>query len=150
MIYTILHELKPLVGALFPLRLRQLQNMISEHFNSIFWPRQCCTSDDPSIQRFGWSKRRWFEPMCEREDEYLLLFVFRISSKTLDKQIVLYHSELTVPRCSSGTVTTRLILLKKQATICIELLLPRTTFVGFGSSSKNHTVDYCFVSGSYS
>ena len=26
---------------------------------------------------------------------------------------------------------------------------PQTTFVGFGSSSKTHTVDYCFVSGSY-
>ena len=36
----------------------------------------------------------------------LLLFVFRISPKTLGKQIVVYHSELTVLWCSSRTVAT--------------------------------------------
>ena len=30
-----------------------------------------------------------------------------------------------------------------------EVLLPRITFFGFGSSSKTYTVDCCFVSGSY-
>ena len=35
-----------------------------------------------------------------------LFFVFLISPKTLGKQIVVYHSELTVLRCLSGTVAT--------------------------------------------
>ncbi|GFT74702.1 hypothetical protein NPIL_168241 [Nephila pilipes] len=37
---------------------------------------------------------------------------------------------------------------KKQAIICFDVLLPRTTFVVFASSWKTHTVDCCFVSGS--
>ena len=43
-----------------------------------------------------------------------LLFVFRISPKTLGKQIVVYHWELTVLRCSSGTVATWSVLQKKR------------------------------------
>ena len=78
----------------------------------------------------------------------LLLFVFRISPKISGKQIVVYHSELTVLRCSSETVATWPVLPKKQATICFKLLLPGTTFVGFGSSSNTLTVYCCFVSGS--
>ena len=53
------------------------------------------------------------------------------------------------PTMLSGTVATWPVLPKKHAIICFEVLLPRTTFVGFGSSSKTHTVDCCFVSGSY-
>ena len=34
------HALKPLVKALFPLRLRHFQNMVFERFNSIFWRRK--------------------------------------------------------------------------------------------------------------
>lgn len=110
-------------------------------------PSQGCTADDPSIRRFGRSKRRWFEPMCTMIR--LLLLVFRISSKISGKQMVVYHSELIILRCSSRTVATWPVLPKKQATICFEVLFPRTTFVGFGSFWKTHTVDYCFVSGSY-
>ena len=36
-------------------------------------------------------------------------------------------------------------LQKKPATICFDVLLPRTTFVGFGLSSKTHMVDCCFI-----
>ena len=68
----------------------------------------------------------------------LLLFVFRISPKNLGKEIVVYHSEWTAIRCSSGTVATWPVLPKKQATICFEVLLSRTTFVGFGSSSNTN------------
>ena len=52
-------------------------------------------------------------------------------------------------RCSSGTVATWPYLSKKQATICFEVLLPWTTFVGFGSSSQTYTVECCLVSDSY-
>ena len=75
------------------------------------------------------------------------LFVFRISPKTLGKQIVVNHSELTVLRYS--TVASLAVLPKKQVTICFQVLLPRTSFVEFGSSSTTRTVDYSFASGLY-
>ena len=62
---------------------------------------------------------------------------------------MVYHSELTVLRCSSGTVTTWPALQKKQATIGFEVICPQITFVGLGLGSKAYTVDCCFVSGSY-
>ena len=60
------------------------------------------------------------------------------------KEIVVYHSELTVQCCSSGTVATWPVLPKKQATICFEVIFPQTAFVGFDFCSKIHTVDYWF------
>ena len=71
----------------------------------------------------------------------ILLFIFRISPRTLGKQIVVSHSEFTVQRCSSGTVATWPALPKKQSTICFEVNFSQTTFVGFGSGSKTHTVE---------
>ena len=59
---------------------------------------------------------------------------FLISWKITDKQMVVYHSELTVLRCSSSTIVTCPVFPKKQAIICLEVLSERTTFVGFGSS----------------
>ena len=50
------------------------------------------------------------------------------------KQMVVYHSELTALRCSSGTFATCPVFLKKQAIICLEVLCKRATFIGFGSS----------------
>ena len=38
-------------------------------------------------------------------------------------------------------------VLKKQATICFEVLLPRTSFARFGSTSKTHTVILLFCFG---
>ena len=35
-----------------------------------------------------------------------------------------------------------------QATICFKMGFPQTSFVGFGSCSKTHMIDCCFVSGS--
>ena len=65
----------------------------------------------------------------------LLLLIFRISPKTLGKKIVVYYSELTMLRFSSGRVATSLVLPMKRVTICFEVLLPQTTFGGFGSGS---------------
>ena len=79
----------------------------------------------------------------------LHLFDFRISRKTSGTQIVVCHSELTVLHCSRGIFATEAVLSKKQASICVEVFAPRTSFIRFGSSSKTHTVDCCFVSGSY-
>ena len=79
----------------------------------------------------------------------LFFCFFRISPMTSGKQMVVYHSELTVLRFSSTTDATWPLMPKKQAIICFDVLLPRTTFVGFASSWKTHTVDCCFVSGSY-
>ena len=75
--------------------------------------------------------------------------VFRISPKTLGKQIVVYHLELTVLRCSSATVVTWPVLLQKRATICFEIIFTQTTFIGFGSGSKTHMMNCFFVSGLY-
>ena len=72
-----------------------------------------------------------------------LLYVFFFFFKSLGRQIVWYDSELTVRRCSSGTVAIWPVLNKKQAIICFQVLLPRITFVGFGSTSKTHTVHRC-------
>ena len=78
--YTFACAQKPLVEALFPLRLRHRQNMIRSGDENrcpcIFswyagikrshWMQsQGCTADEPSIRHFSRSKRRWFEPMCE-------------------------------------------------------------------------------------
>ena len=63
--------------------------------------------------------------------------VFLISWKATGKQMVVYHTELTVPRCSSGTIATCPVFpkkkKKKQAIICLEVLRARATFVGFDS-----------------
>ena len=80
---------------------------------------QGCTANDPSIR---------FEPMCE-SSHCLLLFVFRISPKTLGKVIVVFHSELTVLWWSIGTVATWPVLQKKQVTICFKVIFPRKSFV---------------------
>ena len=72
----------------------------------------------------------WFEAMSWWTMIRLLLFGFRISPKTLDKQIMVYHPEWTVLRFSIGTIATWPILPQKHAK-CFEVLLPRTTFVEF-------------------
>ena len=79
----------------------------------------------------------------------LLRFVFLISWMTTGRQMVVYHSELTVLRCSSGTIATCPVFPKKQAIICLEVLRAWTTFLGFGSSWNTHTVDCCLLLGSY-
>ena len=119
--------------ALFPLRLRNLQDMVFERFNSIFWRRKSSTTHFLSwcaaMKRSHWTMIP------------LLLFVFRIWPKILDKQIVVYHSELSVLWCSSASVATWPVLSRKPAIICFEVIFPQTTFVAFGSGSKTHTVD---------
>ena len=60
--------------------------------------------------------------------------VFPISWKTTGKQMVVYHSELTVQRCSSITIATCPVFPKKRAIICLEVLRARATTVRFGSS----------------
>ena len=75
--------------------------------------------------------------------------VFLISCKTTGKQMVVYHSELTVLRYSSGTIATCPGFSKKQAIICLEVLRARATLIGFGSSWNTHAVDCCLFSGSY-
>ena len=69
---------------------------------------------------------------------HLLRLVFLISWKTTGKQMIAYHLELTVLRCSSGTIATCQVFPKKQAIICLEALRARATFAGFGSSWNTH------------
>ena len=71
--------------------------------------------------------------------------VFLISWKTVGKQMVVYHSKLTILRWSRGTNATCPVFLKKQAIICLEVLSARATFVGFGSSRNTRTVDCCLL-----
>ena len=74
---------------------------------------------------------------------------FLISTKTSGKQMLVYHEELTVLQSSKDTVATCLDFLTKQATICLEVLRARMTFVDFRLSWKTHTEDCCLFSGSY-
>ena len=70
--------------------------------------------------------------------------------KTSGKQIVVYHSELIVRRCTNDTVAAcHKVFRKKQVTICFEVLHARTTFGGFCLSWKTHTVDCRLLSGSH-
>ena len=48
--------------------------------------------------------------------------------------MVAFHSELTVRRCSSGTIATCPVFPKKKAIIWLEVLRAQATFVGFGAS----------------
>ena len=59
MIYLLLHALKPLVEALFPLLLRHLQNMVFERFNSIFCRRK---SFPRTFSGFAEIKRSYWVP----------------------------------------------------------------------------------------
>ena len=68
--------------------------------------------------------------------------VFLISWKTTGKQMVVYHSKLTVLRCSSGTIAACPVFPKKQVNRWLEVLCARATFVGFGSSWNAHTGPY--------
>ena len=85
----------------------------------------------------------WWRVICLRR------LVFLISWKTTGKQMVVYHSELTVLRCFSGTIATCSVFPKKQAIICLAVLRARATFVRFGSSWSTYTIDCCLLSGSY-
>ena len=68
--------------------------------------------------------------------------IFLISWKTTGKQMVVYHSELTILRCSSGTIATCPVFHKKQAIICLKVLRALATFVGLVSSLNTHTAIY--------
>ena len=94
------------------------------------------------IPCFGRSKRRWLEPMYESSHCFgVQWIVFSCSIfEFIRRQIVVFHSELTVLRRSSGTVATWQVLLKKHANICLEVIFSQTTSVGFGSGSKTHTM----------
>ena len=116
---------------------------------------QDCMADNSSNRCFECSKMQLFEPMCESSHcccEKCSAFGGWFSwflLKTTGKQMVVYHSELTILRCSGGTIATCPVFPKKQAIICLEVLRARVTFVGFGSSWNTQTVDCCLLSGSY-
>ena len=103
-------------------------------------PRQDYTANDSSIRCFECSKMQSFELLCEslqcRSEE---LFVFGgwfscCLERQLASKCLVYHSELTVLRCSSGMIATCRVFPKKQAYICLEVLWARSIFVRFGSS----------------
>ena len=171
-IYNLLNAFEPIVEALFPLWFRYLQNIHSERINrffrcplilfltygnkkksffaksglysgwlikSMFWMLK-----NAVVWADGWEFALWWWKVIR-----LRRLVFLISWKTTGKQMVVYHSQLTVLRCSSGTIATCLVFPKKQAIICLEVLRARATFVGFGLSWNTHTVDCWLLSGSY-
>ena len=76
----------------------------------------------------------------------LSLFVFRIPPSTFGEQNVVYHSEWTVLRCYEWNSRHMISFAEETGH---HLLRSETTFVGFGSASKTHTMDCCFVSGLY-
>ena len=92
--------------------------------NSTFWPvrKALVWADVWELTLAWWTMMR--NP---------LLFFWN-SPKTLGKQIVVYHSELPVLWCSSGTVATWPVLQKTQVTFCFEVLLSnkfRWIWLGF-------------------
>ena len=78
-----------------------------------------------------------FVVLADQKDAYLSRYVrVRIAMVNNDsfslvrfsnfaKEIVMYHSKLTVLRCSSGTVATWPVLLKKQVCICFVVVFPQ-------------------------
>lgn len=70
--------------------------------------------------------------------------LFSNFSDNYGKQMFVYHSSVTFLRFSDSTLTMWSIALMKQATICFDPILPRTTFVGFGLSWKTYAVNCCF------
>ena len=92
----------------------------------------------PSIRCSDRSDIQLFGPMRERSHchgeggSYVAGCFFLISSKISGKNIVEHHSKLTLLRLSSSFVATCPFIPKKQATVCFEMLLARTHFVGFG------------------
>ena len=145
-VFSSIYTLKPLVEALFPLWLRHLQNMIVERLHSIFWQRKSlsiyfsmadgCTADDPSIRRFGHSKRCWFEPMrvcshCQVDQWFVFSCWFFKFPEDLRQTNCGVPLRLNVLRCLIGRVTWP-VLPKKQTTIFFKVLLLRTSFVRFG------------------
>ena len=72
---------------------------------------------------------------------------FFVRFSNFSKKIMVYHSELTLQRYSSGTVATWPVLPKTLATICFDVLFPQTAFVGFRSSSKVHNGGLLFCFG---
>ena len=60
--------------------------------------------------------------------------------------MVVYHSELTVQRCSSITIATCPVFPKKRAIICLEVFRARSTFVEFGSLWPIQSTAVCFRS----
>ena len=170
--YTILHAFEPIVETLLPLWWRDLQNMHAERTNCFFRCWKWKKKRWPLIFfRFG-NKKQSFGAKSGLYGEWLIksLFwvlinaavwadvwelalswwrmirlrwlVFLISWKTTGKQMVVYHSELTVLHCSSGTIATCPVFSKEQQIICMQVLCARATFVGFGSSWNTHTVSW--------
>ena len=67
-------------------------------------PTQGCAAIDPSIRDFGWSKRRWFQPMCENSHFHCEQWFFSCSFyEFLQRNCGV---PLKMERCSSGTVAT--------------------------------------------
>ena len=110
------------------------------------------TTDDSSIDALSAQKCSCLS-RCVRARIVVVIrlrrLIFLITWKTTGKQIVVYHSELTILRCFSGTIVTCTIFLKKQVIICLEVLRAQATFIRFGSSWNTHTVDCCLLSSSY-
>ncbi|CAK1589977.1 unnamed protein product [Parnassius mnemosyne] len=78
-----------------------------------------------------------------------LQFSLRSSETTCGKQMLAYHSALTVLCPSRGIVVTWPVLETNVATIFFATLRERTIFVGFNSFSNTQIRDWFFVSGSY-
>ena len=69
------------------------------------------------------------------------------ASKTLGRQMLMYHSALPVFLSSSGVEVTWPIL-AKTAIVCLKVLLNFLNFTGGLSPAKSQTEDCCLVSGS--
>jgi len=128
----------------------------SLQFNSLFpWcavikRSQGCTADEPSIRHFGRSKTRWFELMCESlhchgtQWSMFSCSFFRISPQTAGQHcgVPLRIDRPALLKRRSRHMTS---FTKETRPFSPKCFFHEQLLFGFGSTSKTHNVDCCFV-----
>ena len=69
---------------------------------------------------------------------------FLVRFSNFFKEIVVYHSELTVQRCSSGTVATRPVLPKKQHLLRSDFYTNNFRWIWFVFEGPHGVLFFCF------
>ena len=116
---------------------------------------QGCAADDPSTRRFGRSKRQWFELMCESSHCHggqwfvfscsFFEFLRRLLAKKLWSSIQNWLFYVAQAKQSPHDRFCR----RNRRTFASKCFFQEQLLFGFGSSSKAHVVDCCFVTDSY-
>jgi len=90
--YSLLYALKPIVGALFPLRLRHLRNMVLKRFNSISWRRKSLITHFDSL---FWCAEKKEIIGCQFRDMRRMTHQFAGLNWCVKARIVMVHNDLS-------------------------------------------------------